>query len=130
MKIEELGTAFEGEEQSALVEDFLRVFRPVLPASKPSNIPTACILNGESIDGGIKAVGVVRNQDVILLFEYPICARKADASRALEFMKLKEPWEDYDCCIFDESLSWCLGVNHNDGVTFVGRLMDSPWVLT
>ena len=42
--------------------------------------------------------------------------RIATPLEVLDYLKNKEPWEDYDICLFDDSLEWCVGITHNDEI--------------
>jgi hypothetical protein len=37
------------------------------------------------------------------------------------YLKSREPWEDYDICIFDSSFDWCLAISHEDRYVWVTK---------
>lgn len=41
----------------------------------------------------------------------------------LQFLKAREQWQDFDLCIFDDGISWCVALTHNDEAKRV-RLVD------
>ncbi len=39
---------------------------------------------------------------------------RTTAPAVLQFLKAREPWQDFDVCIFDDEISWCVALTHND----------------
>lgn len=50
---------------------------------------------------------------IVYMENYEVMIRTT-APAALKFLKDREPWEDFDVCIFDDEISWCVAMTHND----------------
>ncbi|HEY8941424.1 MAG TPA: hypothetical protein VIM59_14590 [Cellvibrio sp.] len=37
----------------------------------------------------------------------------------VKFLNNREPWQDYDACIFDENLTFCIAITHNDEIKII-----------
>ena len=110
MKMPDVLTA--NYEDAELTSAFLERFRGSGP-EVVSNLPTACTLKGKEL----------RRKDVLELFDKATDCyvywdsnqelREESIERVMEFWMNREPWEDYDFCVFPKSLSFCLGFTHN-----------------
>lgn len=112
--------------RETLIKQFLAAFRVFPPGEVPSNIPTACLIKGSHgpevlADPTFRArkniyfyleSGDVREND-----DLRIC----DALDLIQYVEQKEPWEDHDICAFDDSMTWCLAVSHEDTVSYFVR---------
>ena len=50
---------------------------------------------------------------VFILFEYDDDLRVVRPQEVIAFVAALQPWEDYDFCVFDAELNWCLALTHN-----------------
>ena len=41
------------------------------------------------------------------------------AERISRFLQEREPWQDFDMCIFNEDITWCAALTHNDQMKYV-----------
>lgn len=98
----------------SVVKEFLKRYRVIDVAKTPSNIPTACILKGSKANN-IEDIKRLSGDDYVFVYwDEGDSLRKEKIGRIDEFWKNREPWEDYDFCIFPETLEWCIGFTHND----------------
>ncbi|MGJ5066892.1 hypothetical protein [Bradyrhizobium oligotrophicum] len=86
-------------------------------------IPIACRIEPtdradelqESWFSGVQAVIVyIENYETMIRTTVPA---------VLQFLKAREQWQDFDLCIFDDGISWCVALTHNDEAKRV-RLVD------
>lgn len=107
------------QEASQLIERFIKQFRKCKAPETPSNIPTACMLNGRK-DREYLALPRFQNRKCILFYlESAHLLRRTSPAAAANYFSLRAPWEDYDICLFDESMEWCVGVTHNNDVSVI-----------
>ena len=104
------GILTENIRNPALVIAFLQGFRP----GKPSPLPTACTLNGKKGRKLEELRACQGDEEVFIYWDQGTSLRKDVVYNVIAFWNNREPWEDYDFCIFPESLAWCIGFTHND----------------
>ena len=111
------GQIIAGTAAEKVVSDFLRRFRKGDPRRVPSNLPTACVVEGHKDKNILKSPNFLAKQRVFFFLDPdPPLLYSADPSSVLKYLAIRQPWEDYDICLFDESLDWCIGITHNDDV--------------
>ncbi len=113
------GRVLAGPEAGEIIEQCLKKFRGPELNGIPSNVPTACTLVGYEDEHLFQSRRWPDHESLYVLFEYPRELRQASGEAVKEFLRSKEPWEDYDLCIFGTNLSWCVGVTHNAKVLVV-----------
>ncbi|MDR6536757.1 hypothetical protein [Variovorax soli] len=60
---------------------------------------------------GIQAViAYMENYDLMIRTTVPA---------VLKFLGAREPWQDFDVCIFDDEMNWCAALTHNDEAKFL-----------
>lgn len=105
--------------RSQIDEVFVNFVKKFREEGIPLNIPTSCCLKGEKDKEIFRSDFFLSKDNVYLFFDYDKDLRLLTAHQVLDFYENLEPWEDYDFCIFDETLKWCIGVTHNDDVIVV-----------
>lgn len=101
------------------LSEFRSRFRP--RQDIPDNVPTACLLQGDRDPEVLKSPEFLRHDVVHVMFEYNEQVRVATAIEVARYVEERQPWEDYDLCICNPALTWCIGVTHNEDVIVVGR---------
>ena len=104
----------ENERNPELVRTFLSKYRDVFPETVPMNIPTSCILVGRKAKKPVELIAFIGQEEVYIYWDEGNSLRKDKVQKVIEFWDNREQWEDYDFCIFPESLEWCIGFTHND----------------
>jgi|ERR1035438_1921805 hypothetical protein len=107
------------QQASLLVEAFIARFRLCKPSQTPSNVPTACVLQGRKDREYLGKPRFLNRKSVLFYLESAHCLRRTTPIEAADYFSAREPWEDYDVCLFDESLEWCVGITHNDDVIVI-----------
>ncbi len=83
------------------------------------SIPIACQFRGaepfasfqdEWFAGEVAVVAFFENYNVMVL---------TNVKAVLSFLSKREPWQDWDVCLFNRSVTWCAAITHNDEVKFV-----------
>jgi len=115
------GRAVSTSEADRILPVFLERYRVRELNGIPSNLPTACTLDGVENESVLDSNRFLSQGDLYILFEYPRKLFVASPKSIVEYLRSKEPWEDYDVCIFSADLSWCVGVTHNDQVILVDK---------
>ncbi len=92
-----------------------------LDATMASNVPMACRLVGvDRIDLFEKSL-LNSQMEVFAFFENVNEMRRTTVLELRNYLACKEPWEDYDICVFDESLDWFVGCSHSDRIIVSGE---------
>jgi hypothetical protein len=107
------------QQAKLLVKAFIEKFRTCEPAVTPSNIPTACVLQGRIDHEFLSDSRFLARKEILFYLESADCLRRTTPTSAAHYFSTREPWEDYDVCLFDESLEWCVGVTHNDDIIVI-----------
>ena len=115
------GTRADDQRARTVAEGFRSLFRNVLYEDMPENVPTACTLAG--LDGAdmIASDEFRHKERLLVLFENPDELYVASGEQIFSYVSNRNPWEDYDLCIFDEAMTWCVGVTHDDKIILAKR---------
>jgi len=108
-----------GEEVDFLKEAFLARFRTVSPAAVASNIPTACVLKGRRTPDYLNSRYFLTRKSVFFYLDSQEGLHQTEPAEVLQYLSTREPWENYDICLFDETLEWCVGITHDNYVIVV-----------
>ena len=79
----------------------------------------SCKLMPDEVFANFDLVPIYNREEVIIFFENYHIMMKSSWGKAIAFLKEREPWEDFDVCIFDESMDWCVALTHNDEIKAV-----------
>lgn len=99
-----------------IVKKFIEIYRRELYEMMPDNVPTACTIDGVKNNGILSSQAFKSMKSVYVLFDSPFKLLRASGSEVCSYVKNRNPWEDYDFCVFDESLKWAIGITHDDDV--------------
>ena len=100
-------------EDASLVQSFLHLFRVRSP-HVPANLPTACALvSGQSADF-TQVQQLAGAAGLLVYWDAGSKLRRSSIDEVEGFLATREPWEDYDFCIFPGNLAWCAGFTHDD----------------
>ncbi len=101
-----------------IISKFLKIYR-IQDPTIPSNLPTCCILEGIKNSLVLYSNKFLSYKKVYLLYEPSKQLYEVSPPNFLDYLRIKQPWEDYNMCVFDEDMTWCIGVTHNDDVIVV-----------
>lgn len=116
--IPEPGDEISSEKAKLIIADFLTKFRSK-NVNIPSNLPAACQLRGIKDIDVLKASNFLNLNKVFYYFDSSNQLFEASPKEVSEYYNSRQPWEDYDFCIFDSEMRWCIGITHNDDVILV-----------
>jgi hypothetical protein len=120
----EPGVEIEAEKAQPIISEFLDKFREK-DVSIPSNLPTSCQLEGKKNNDILSSLKFLNYDKVFYYFDASNQLFEASPNELSEYFNKRQPWEDYDFCIFDPEMKWCIGITHNDDVI----LLDPEGVL-
>jgi|GEM_PF-1513714 len=102
------------EKQNAITR-FDSVFGVHRGGTKPFNIPNACLIEGEPAQNFWESSEFL-NRDRLFLFveNHPTILMTCMPREVRVYFASKELWEDYDICIFDETMTFCYAASHED----------------
>lgn len=86
-----------------------------------ADVPLACRLLGEETPRLCDVPIVNSGRIVFALFENTDELRRSTFDELCNYLDSKEPWEDYDILVFDESFDWFVGFTHNDTIRVAGK---------
>lgn len=115
------GRLLSASDRDLILPQFLSKYRVKELNNIPSNLPTACTLDGIEDSRVFESARFLSVPEVLVLFEYPRELFVASPVSVVEFIKAKAPWEDYDICVFPRDLMWCVGLTHNDKIFVVDK---------
>ncbi len=99
---------------ASLIKNFLKKYRNSGSSKEAFNIPTACTLSGKKGKKLTDIKSFSGDEEVFIYWDEGELLRKDKLKNINEFWESREPWGDYDFCIFPESLNWCIGFTHNE----------------
>lgn len=108
------GQAMSSADAELLLEALQTAFHPHFDAGLSNNIPMACRLEGVRIGGDLSDIPVNQESKAYSLYENTGEIFLTTVKAMADYLKQRQPWEDYDICIFDISLNWCIGISHED----------------
>ena len=111
----EPGDEIKADKAKGIIKKFLDKYRKD-DVNIPSNLPTACQLNGIKKAEVLKSSKFLNYNKVFYYFDSSDSTFEAYPNDIFEYYCRRLPWEDYDFCIFDFEMKWCIGITHNDDV--------------
>jgi len=82
-------------------------------------VPVACRICAQTVSSGLDASWFDATSRAVLYMENYDEMLLVDVAEAIKFFSNREPWEDYDACLFDEQMSWCAALTHNGEAKFL-----------
>ena len=99
-------------EDGPLVVRFRSAYRSKGP-QLAGNLPTACILVRATESNLNEVRGLAGSKEVVVCWDDVSLLRRCTFPEVESFIENRQPWEDYDFCVFPLDLSWCAGFTHN-----------------
>ena len=110
------GELVERIKAEKIINDFRERFRKADPSQTPSNLPIACVLRGSKDKDILQSPKLLGKHQILFFLESASLLYSTKPQAVLDYLSKRQPWEDYDLCVFDESLEWCIGITHNDDI--------------
>ncbi len=108
------------DDAAKLVESLRAKLVGKIDTSMATNVPLACRLMGAQTPGLSLDDRLTGEMEVYLYFENLNEVRQSTIANLEAYLSTKEPWEDYDICVFDDRFKWFIGVTHNDAIIAIG----------
>lgn len=83
-------------------------------SARSGAIPIACRIAPTEFANELQESWFSGVQAVIVYMENYGTMIRSTVPAVLQFLKAREPWQDFDVCIFDDEISWCVALTHND----------------
>jgi len=115
------GKIISTDKATLLIETFRSAFEPYFDSSMEDTIPMACRLEGTSISEDLSEISIANDSKAYSFFENTNELFLTSPKAMADYLQRREPWEDYDICIFDTSLKWCIAISHEDRCIWVKR---------
>ena len=81
----------------------------------------ACSLEGDAITDDLSNLPISEDTKAYAFYENTNELYLTTIKAMAHYLKSREPWEDYDICIFDSSFDWCLAISHEDRYVWVTK---------
>jgi hypothetical protein len=114
------GRTVPPDDAARLVETLRTKLVGKIDTSMAANVPLACRFMGAQTPGLSLNARLNGEMEVFLYFENLNEVRKSTIASLAAYLSVKEPWEDYDICVFDDRFKWFIGVTHNDAIIAIG----------
>ena len=107
------------EKSDELVATLVERYRLADPAKVPSNVPTACVVTGSEAPELLYSGDLQDKEQLYVFFENLQSVRLTSGRDLSAFLRDREPWEDYDICVFEEGLEWAAFLTHDDRTVLI-----------
>jgi hypothetical protein len=82
-------------------------------------IPIACQFLAAESSNRFEERWFAGEEAVVAFFENYNVMVLTKVKAVLSLLSQREPWQDWDICLFDWSVTWCAAITHNDEVKFL-----------
>ena len=114
MDLSYLGRLVPDTEAKQLRARLLLRFKSHFYSDRSDVIPVACRIEPMEQANELQESWFSGIQAVIVYMENYETMIRTTAPAVLQFLKAREPWQDFDVCIFDDEINWCVALTHND----------------
>lgn len=119
MDFDFLGEVVSVEDAKILREKLVSRLTGSFFLDRVDSIPLACRIKPDEQDVDFDESWFSGRDEVIVYMENYEKMIRSNVAKTLLFLRGRESWQDYDVCIFDDELSWCAALTHNDEVKFL-----------
>lgn len=103
----------------AIRQLLLQKLKFFMPDDPCASIPIACRIEPQKLSLQFEESWLPQSGKLFLYMENYDLMILAAAERVSRFLQQREPWQDFDVCIFDQEITWCAALTHNDQMKFV-----------
>lgn len=114
-----LGKVLPSEQVAELRRKLLQKLDMHLYHDRMDSIPISCRIKPIKESRRLEAAWLPESKDIVAFMENYETMILTNANTLLPFLEKREPWQDFDVCIFDQEMTWCVALTHNDEVKFV-----------
>jgi hypothetical protein len=122
------GIAIEYREAFLIVQRFRTAFR-LHTTGRPEHIPTWCTFPvGTQLiwdDFYVVMEKLLSKKGVYFYQEgsptTKIVLQLATVSEIIAFFKMRQPWQDKDYYVFDDTLTFCAAITHDDDIIYIEK---------
>lgn len=114
-----LGRKLPSEEVVKLRQQLLQKLDAHLFRDRMESMPIACRIRPMKESSRLEESWFSRETVMVAFIENDCSMVLTTVDTLLSFLEKREPWQDFDMCIFDQEMTWCVALTHNDEVKFV-----------
>lgn len=118
-QINSLGRILPKDEMTEVLQSFLSRIGNHLNPEISTSAPIACRIRATISSPKLLNDWLITSVPLFAYFENYNIMVQASAQSLIGFIELREPWQDYDICIFDENFKWCAALTHNNEAKFI-----------
>lgn len=114
-----LGKALPDNLKAELRKKLLKELEFHQHVERNQQVPISCQIKAMEVSSSLEQSWFVHETLIIAYFENYDVMVLTDARHVLEFLAQREPWQDFDVCLFDQEITWCAALTHNDEAKYV-----------
>lgn len=111
-----LGKELSLMEVAKLRKELVQKLDAHLCCDRVESMPIACRIRPMKDPGRLEASWFSHEKAVVVFLENDGVMVSTTVDALLLFLEKREPWQDFDMCIFDQGMTWCVALTHNDEV--------------
>jgi hypothetical protein len=114
-----LGDMLLTEDVEKLRHRLTKMVEPHRIPGRMDCIPIACQFLAAESSNRFEEGWFAGEEAVVAFFENYNVMVLTKVKAVLSLLSQREPWQDWDICLFDWSVTWCAAITHNDEVKFL-----------
>jgi len=114
MDFSHMGPLVPDSEAKQIRTRLLERLEGFLFSDRSDAIPLACRIEPTEHADELQENWFLGVQSVIVYMENYETMIRTTVPAVLQFLKARESWQDFDLCIFDDEIRWCVALTHND----------------
>lgn len=114
-----LGDILPAENVDELRHRLTKMIEPFRIPGRMDSIPIACQFRAAESFASFQNEWFAGEDVVVAFFENYNVMVLTNVKAVLSLLSQREPWQDWDVCLFNLSVTWCAAITHNDEVKFV-----------
>lgn len=114
-----LGKVFSDDHKTELRQKLIKKLAIFFDSDRSDSIPISCRITALELYENVERSWFSTEDNYIVYMENYDVMVLSQAKTFIAFLEGREPWQDYDLCIFDEGITFCVALTHNDEVKFI-----------
>lgn len=100
-------------------QQLLKRLHPYMFDDRLATLPMACRIKPQKQSSRFEESWLPKCGELSAYFENYDLMVLTTAERISNFLRQREPWQDFDVCFFDEKMTWCAALTHNDEMKYI-----------
>lgn len=114
-----LGDPLPKEDAEKFRHHLAKMIEPHRILGRMESIPFACQFHAVESFNSFDDDWFAGEETVVAFFENHNVMVLTEVKAVLSLLSQREPWQDWDVCLFNRSMTWCAAITHNDEVKFI-----------